>query len=297
MGGSTNMYLHLLAVAREADVPIGIERIQQIGERVPLLANLQPHGPFAMGSLHLIGGVPVVMKELLPLLHRDAITVSGKTVAENVENVECFNRDVIRPLDAPLHATGGTVVLHGNLCPRGAVIKQTAASAHLLQHRGKAYVFENYQEMHDGVDRMDLPIDKDTILVMKNGGPIGAPGFPEWGHIPMPKVLLAQGISDCVRISDARMSGTSFGTVVLHIAPESAIGGPLAIVRTGDEIDLDVEGRGLNLLISSDEFAARMAQFQPAKPHYNRGYGKLFLDHVTQADEGCDFDFLHHIPE
>ena len=151
--------------------------------------------------------------------------------------------------------------------------------------------------MHDGVDSLDLPIDKDTILVMKNGGPIGAPGFPEWGHIPMPKVLLAQGVSDCVRISDARMSGTSFGTVILHVAPESAIGGPLTIVRTGDEIELDVEGRQLNLLISEEEFAARMAQFKPAKPHYNRGYGKLFLDHVTQADEGCDFDFLHHIPE
>ena len=295
IGGSTNAVVHLLAIAGRAGVKLSLEDFDVISRNTPFLVNVRPSGEHLMEEFFYAGGVPVVMKELLPLLHRDCITVTGKSISENIASAECFNRDVIRTVDAPLHPTGGTVILHGNLCPRGAVIKPTAASAHLLQHRGKAYVFENYQVMHDAVDSMDLPIDKDTILVMKNGGPIGAPGFPEWGHIPMPKVLLAQGIDDCVRISDARMSGTSFGTVVLHVAPESAIGGPLAAVQTGDEIELDVEGRQLNLLISAEEMAARLAKFKPAKPHYNRGYGKLFLDHVTQADEGCDFDFLHRI--
>ena len=295
IGGSTNAVVHLLAIAGRAGVKLSLEDFDAISRKTPFLVNVRPSGEHLMEEFFYAGGVPVVMKELLPLLHRDCITVTGKSISENIASAECFNRDVIRTVDAPLHPTGGTVVLHGNVCPRGAVIKPTAASAHLLQHRGKAYVFENYQVMHDAVDSMDLPIDKDTILVMKNGGPIGAPGFPEWGHIPMPKVLLAQGIDDCVRISDARMSGTSFGTVVLHVAPESAIGGPLAVVQTGDEIELDVEGRQLKLLISVEEMAARLAKFKPAKPHYNRGYGKLFLDHVTQADEGCDFDFLHRI--
>ncbi len=295
IGGSTNAVVHLLAIAGRAGVKLSLEDFDAISRKTPFLVNVRPSGEHLMEEFFYAGGVPVVMKELLPLLHRDCITVTGNSISENIASAECFNRDVIRTVDAPLHPTGGTVVLHGNLCPRGAVIKPIAASAHLLQHRGKAYVFENYQVMHDAVDRMDLPIDKDTILVMKNGGPIGAPGFPEWGHIPMPKVLLAQGIDDCVRISDARMSGTSFGTVVLHVAPESAIGGPLAVVQTGDEIELDVEGRQLNLLISAEEMTTRLAKFKPAKPHYNRGYGKLFLDHVTQADEGCDFDFLHRI--
>ena len=297
IGGSTNAVVHLLAIAGRAGVKLNLEDFDAISRKTPFLVNVRPSGEHLMEEFFYAGGVPVVMKELLPLLHRDCITVTGKSIGENIASAECFNRDVIRSLDAPLHPTGGTVVLKGNLCPRGAVIKPTAASAHLLQHRGKAHVFENYQQMHDSVDSMDLPIDKDTVLVMKNGGPIGAPGFPEWGHIPMPKVLLAQGIQDCVRISDARMSGTSFGTVVLHVAPESAIGGPLCVVQTGDEIELDVEGRQLNLLISAEEMAARLARFKPAKPHYNRGYGKLFLDHVTQADEGCDFDFLHRIQE
>jgi L-arabonate dehydrase len=184
-------------------------------------------------------------------------------------------------------------VLRGNLCPDGAVLKQTAASPELCEHTGPAYVFESYQQMHDSIDCMDLPIDKDTVLVMKGCGPKGAPGMPEWGHIPMPKVLLERGVSDCVRISDARMSGTSFGTVVLHVSPESAIGGPLAVVATGDRITLSVAGRNLQLHITEEEMRRRLAVIQPAAPHYTRGYGKLFLDHVTQAHLGCDFDFLH----
>jgi L-arabonate dehydrase len=232
------------------------------------------------------------MREVLPLLHGDLTTVTGKTIRENVEGASCYNADVIRSASQPLHAEGGTIVLRGNLAPDGAVLKQTAASPELLRHRGRAWVFENYQEMRAQIDREDLPLTKDSILVMKNAGPKGGPGFPEWGHIPMPRVLLNQGVNDVVRISDARMSGTSFGTVVLHVAPESAIGGPLACVQTGDEILLDAEARLLKLCVSDAELELRSSSFSPAPPKYERGYGKLFLEHVTQANHGCDFDFL-----
>jgi L-arabonate dehydrase len=231
------------------------------------------------------------MREILPLLH-DEMTVTGLTVSANVAKAECYRREVIRSASDPIHAQGGTVVLHGNLAPNGAVFKQTAASPHLLKHRGPAYVFETYAEMHANIDRDDLPVTADTVLVMKNAGPRGGPGFPEWGQIPMPKVLLNQGVKDMVRVSDARMSGTSFGTVVLHVAPESAVGGPLAIVQTGDMIELDVEARKIELRISDDEIRNRLAAFRPPPRKYERGYGRMFLEHVTQADEGCDFDFL-----
>jgi dihydroxy-acid dehydratase len=238
------------------------------------------------------GGLRAVMREVLPLLHGHCLTVTGRTVAENVEGAECYNREVIRTITEPLHPEGGTAVLFGNLCPDGAVIKPTAASPHLLQHRGRAYVFERYEQMKAQVESEDLPVDEHSVMVMKNGGPKGAPGFPEWGHMPMPKVLLNRGIQDVVRISDARMSGTSFGTVVLHIAPESALGGPLAAVQTGDEIVLDVANRRLDLNLPAAEIERRLAALTPSPPHYERGYGKLFLDHVTQANLGCDFDFL-----
>jgi dihydroxy-acid dehydratase len=213
-------------------------------------------------------------------------------VQENISASLCHDRRVIRPADNPLNAEGGIAVLRGNLAPDGAVLKQSAASPHLLQHRGRAHVFETYDEAIENLDRDDLPVTADTVLVMKNGGPKGGPGFPEWGHIPMPRVLLNQGVKDIVRISDARMSGTSFGTVVLHVAPESAIGGPLAFVQTGDEIELDVFTRRLELLVSDEEMQRRRARFSPPAPHYERGYGALFLRHVTQANLGCDFDFL-----
>ncbi len=245
-----------------------------------------------MEDFFYAGGVPAVMRELLPNLHGDALTVNGKTIAENVADAPNHNHDVIRLASNPIYAEGGTVILRGNLSPNGAVFKQTAASPHLCSHTGPAFVFESYQEMHDSIDSMDLPIDANTVLVMKGGGPHGAPGFPEWGHIPMPKVLLEQGVSDCVRISDARMSGTSFGTVVLHVSPESGIGGPLAIVQTGDLITLDVSTRRLHLHVSDEEISARLSTWKPAPPHYTRGYGKLFLNHVTQSHLGCDFDFL-----
>jgi dihydroxy-acid dehydratase len=292
IGGSTNAVVHLLAIARRAGVPLSLDDFDAISRRTPTLANIKPSGAYLMEEFFAAGGVPAVMSRIPDLLHGGCLTVNGRTLAENIGGVACWNDDVIRPLDRALSSEGGTAILRGNLCPDGSVIKQTAASPHLLKHRGRAYVFESYQQMREQIDSPDLPVDETTVLVMKNCGPKGAPGFPEWGHIPMPKVLLGRGVKDIVRISDARMSGTSFGTVVLHVAPESAIGGPLAVVRTGDEITLDVEARLLQLEISGDELQQRLAGFVPPPPHYTRGYGKLFLDHVTQANLGCDFDFL-----
>src|SRR5664279_4738288 len=292
VGGSTNAVVHLLAIAGRTPHKLVLDDFDTISRRTPFLVNVRPSGEHMMEDFYFAGGVPAVMRELLPLLHPGCLTVNGKTVLENTAEAPCHNRDVIRAFGNPLFAEGGTVVLGGNLCPDGAVLKQTAASAHLCEHTGPAYVFESYQQMHDTIDSMDLPIDKDTVLVMKGCGPKGAPGFPEWGHIPMPKVLLGRGESDCVRISDARMSGTSFGTVVLHVSPESSIGGPLAVVETGDRITLSVARRALHLDISEHEMRRRTALLKPEAPHYTRGYGKLFLDHVTQAHLGCDFDFL-----
>ena len=292
IGGSTNAVVHLLAIAGRLGIDLKLDEFDRISRRTPCIVNVKPSGEYLMEDMFEAGGVPVVMNEILPLLHADIITANGKTVRENVEGAQCWNRDVIRAASNPISHEGGTVVLRGNLAPRGAVIKQTAASPHLLQHRGPAYVFETYKDMHDQIDSPDLPITKDTVLVMKNCGPKGAPGFPEWGQIPMPRVLLDQGINDVVRISDARMSGTSFGTVVLHAAPESAAGGPLAAVQTGDEVELDTAGRTLTLHIPAEEIERRLNARPPAKPHYERGYGWMFLQHVNQADEGCDFDFL-----
>jgi dihydroxy-acid dehydratase len=292
IGGSTNAVVHLIAIAGRLGIRLELDAFDAISRRTPYIANIKPSGEFLMEDFFYAGGIPVVIREILHLLHKDALTVTGKTIAENVAKAECIRPEVIRTASNPLHPEGGTVVLRGNLAPDGAVLKQTAASPELLHHRGPAYVFESHEQMLAEIDRDDLPVTKDTILVMKNCGPKGAPGFPEWGQIPMPKILLNQGITDMVRISDARMSGTSFGTVVLHTAPESAAGGPLAIVQTGDEIELDVPNRGINLLISDSEIQNRLAAFQPPAPKYHRGYGRMFLDHVTQANEGCDFDFL-----
>jgi len=292
IGGSTNAVVHLIAIAGRLGIRLELDSFDAISRRTPYIANIKPSGEFLMEDFFYAGGIPVVIREILHLLHKDALTVTGKTIAENVAKAECIRPEVIRTAANPLHPEGGTVVLRGNLAPDGAVLKQTAASPHLLHHRGPAYVFETHEQMLAEINRDDLPVTKDTILVMKNCGPKGAPGFPEWGQIPMPKILLNQGITDMVRISDARMSGTSFGTVVLHTAPESAAGGPLAIVQTGDEIELDVPNRGIILLISDSEIQNRLAAFQPPEPKYHRGYGRMFLDHVTQANEGCDFDFL-----
>ena len=291
-GGSTNAVVHLLAIAGRTPHKLLLDDFDRISRRTPFLVNVRPSGKHMMEDFFYAGGVPAVMRELLPLLHGECLTVNGRTIGENVREAPCHNREVIRTREEAIFAEGGTVVLRGNLCPDGAVLKQTAASAELCEHTGPAYVFENYQQMHDTIDSMDLPVDRDTVLVMKGCGPKGAPGMPEWGHIPMPKVLLERGVSDCVRISDARMSGTSFGTVVLHVSPESAVGGPLAVVETGDRVTLSVAGRNLELHVSDEEIGRRLARLAPAAPHYTRGYGKLFLDHVTQAHLGCDFDFL-----
>ncbi|MCS7025699.1 MAG: dihydroxy-acid dehydratase [Bryobacteraceae bacterium] len=292
LGGSTNAVVHLLAIARRAGVALQLDDFDVISRRTPTLANVKPSGEYLMEDFFAAGGVPALLMRIRELLNGDCLTVNGKTLAQNLEAAACWNEEIIRPLDRPLSQQGAIAVLRGNLCPDGAVIKQSAASPALLRHRGPAYVFENYEHMREQIDSPDLPVDEKTVLVMKNCGPKGAPGFPEWGHIPIPKRLLERGVQDVVRISDARMSGTSFGTIVLHVAPESAVGGPLAAVRTGDEVTLDVESRLLQLEISNDELEARLAQFVPPPPHYQRGYGKLFLDHVTQAHLGCDFDFL-----
>jgi L-arabonate dehydrase len=292
VGGSTNAVIHLIAIAGRLGIDLTLQDFDRISRRTSCIVNVKPSGQYLMEDLFYAGGVPAVMNRIQDQLEGDCLTVNGKSVAENISGLPSRNDDVIRPRDRAVYPEGGIAILHGNLAPNGAVIKQSAASEHLLRHRGRAFVFETRDQMLVQVDREDLPVDRDTILVMRNCGPKGAPGFPEWGHIPMPRKLLNEGVTDMVRISDARMSGTSYGTVVLHVAPESAIGGPLALVETGDEIQLDVPGRTLELLVPAEELERRSRHFVPPVAHYKRGYGRLFLDHVTQADLGCDFDFL-----
>jgi dihydroxy-acid dehydratase len=292
IGGSTNAVIHLLALAGRVGVPLSLERFDALSRTTPFLLNLRPSGKYLMEDFYYAGGLPVVLKELLPLLHGLAPTVNGRTLADNVRDVRGFNEDVIRPLGMPLGSEGGLAMLAGNLCPGGAVIKVSAASPHLLTHRGKAVVFEDHADLHRRIDDPSLPIDEASVLVLKHVGPRGAPGMPEWGAAPVPARLLKAGVKDMVRISDARMSGTSYGTVVLHVAPESAVGGPLALVRDGDPIQLDVPRRRLDLLVDEAELGRRRAAWTPPPPPFARGYGRLFLDHVLQANEGCDFDFL-----
>ena len=292
IGGSTNAIIHLVAIAGRAGVPLPLARFDELSRTTPFLLNVQPSGKYLMEDFFYAGGLPAVLRELLPLLHRDAPTVNGRTLGDNVAGARTVNPDVIRSLDLPLAAEGGLVILTGNLCPGGAVLKQSAASPHLLAHRGRAVVFEDNADLHARIDDPALAVDETSILVLKHVGPKGAPGMPEWGAAPIPKKLLERGVKDMVRISDARMSGTSYGTVILHVAPESAVGGPLALVRDGDEIELDARNRRLALLVPDEELARRRAAWRPRPLPYARGYGKLFLDHVLQADEGVDFDFL-----
>jgi len=295
IGGSTNAIIHLVAIAGRVGINLPLELFDEISRSTPFITNVRPSGAFLMEDMFYAGGLPAVMKELDPLLHRNALTVSGKSIGEEVAGAECFNREVIRTLRDPLKPEGGTVILKGNLAPHGAVLKQTAASPHLLQHRGRAVVFESYSDLMARVDDPDLEVDENSILVMKNGGPKGAPGMPEWGDLPIPKKLLEAGVRDIVRLSDARMSGTAYGTVVLHVSPESAVGGPLAAVRSGDTIELDVPGRRLELRVPEAEIKSRLGAWRPAAPHYLRGYGRMFLEHVLQAHEGCDFDYLRTV--
>ncbi|MBM3736867.1 MAG: dihydroxy-acid dehydratase [Acidobacteria bacterium] len=292
LGGSTNAVVHLTAIAGRLGIQLTLEDFHRISLKTPYLTNVKPSGDYLMEDFFYAGGLPALIRNILPLLHGHCPTVTGRTLAENTGDAPCYDANIIRSLDNPLNSEGGTFVLYGNLAPDGAVIKHTAASQHLLQHRGPAHVFTNHDQMLADLLRDDLPVDENTVLVLKNAGPHGGPGFPEWGQIPMPAKLLKRGIKDVVRISDSRMSGTSYGTVVLHISPESAIGGPLAIVETGDEIILDTKGRRIDVNLPEEEIARRLRNFVRPKPHYTRGYGKLFLDHVTQAHLGCDFDFL-----
>ncbi len=297
IGGSTNAVVHLLAIAGRAGVELTLDDFDRISRETPYIVNVKPSGEYLMEDFFYAGGLPSVMKELLPLLHGDTLTVTGRTLSREVANVEVRDRKLVRPLDNPLNPQGGTAVLYGNLAPDGAVIKQSAASPHLLRHRGKALVFERYDTLRERIDDDDLDVDQNTVLVLQNAGPQGGPGFPEWGHLPIPKKLLKAGVDDIVRVSDARMSGTSFGTDVLHVSPESAVGGPLAAVRTGDEIELDVPARRIELLVEAREIEQRLAARTPRPPHYRRGYGRLFLEQVTQAHLGCDFRILAPEPD
>jgi L-arabonate dehydrase len=292
LGGSTNAVIHLIAMAGRLGIRLTLDDFDRISRRTPYLANVKPSGEYLMEDFFYAGGLPALMHEIRDLLHTDCLTVTGQTIGESIAAARSTNDAVIRHREQPLSAEGGIAVLYGNLAPNGAVIKQTAASPELLQHRGRAYVFETREQMEAQIDSDDLPVDRNTVLVMRNCGPKGAPGMPEWGHIPMPRKLLNQGVTDMVRISDARMSGVSYGTVVLHIAPESAIGGPLAAVASGDEIVLDVAARKIELAVPPEAISRRLQGFAAPPRHYDRGYGRLFLDHVTQAHLGCDFDFL-----
>ena len=294
IGGSTNAVVHLIAIAGRVGVDLTLDDFDRLSRETPFITNVKPSGEYLMEDFYYAGGLPAVMKEILPLLH-DLPTANGRTVVENFRDAKCSNRDVIGTLDNARSPEGGTAILNGNLAPDGAVIKQTAASPHLLTHRGKAVVFDDYKKLRAHIDDEDLEIDENSVLVLQNAGPKGGPGFPEWGHLPIPAKLLKRGVRDIVRISDARMSGTSFGTDVLHVSPEAAVGGPLAAVRTGDEIELDVPNRKLELRVEDNEIERRLAERPPVPACYERGYGKLFLDQVTQAHEGCDFEFLRAV--
>jgi L-arabonate dehydrase len=292
IGGSTNAIVHLVAIAGRLGLDLPLERFDQISRTTPVIADVKPSGKYLMEDLFNAGGLPAVMKEISPLLRSEALTATGKTMGENLARAGCFNRQVVRTLDQPLKPEGGLVILRGNLAPNGSVIKQSASSPQLLKHRGRAVVFENNEDLIARVDDPKLNVDESSVLVLKNAGPKGAPGMPEWGHLPIPAKLLKAGVKDMVRLSDARISGTSFGTIIVHVSPEAATGGPLAIVREGDEIELDVQARRLELRVPDAEIKQRLAAWRAPAPHYTRGYGKLFLDHILQAHEGCDFDFL-----
>jgi len=291
MGGSTNALIHLVAMAGRAGVKLPLERFNDFSAKTPLLANVRPSGDkYLMEDFYYAGGLRALLAQLKDLLQLGAKTVNGKTLGENLQGAQIYNPDVIRQRKNPLKEAGGLVVLRGNLAPNGAVIKASATK--ITQHTGKAVVFDDYNDMAARIDRDDLECDANSVLVLRNAGPLGGPGMPEWGMLPVPKKLLKAGVRDMVRISDARMSGTSYGCCVLHVSPESYVGGPLALVRNGDLIELDVQKRTLDVKIADDEMKKRKAAWTPAPPRYQRGYGAIFARHVKQADEGCDFDFL-----
>jgi len=292
IGGSTNAVIHLVAIAGRLGIPLPLSLFDEISQKTPMVVNLKPSGRFLMDHFYRAGGLPAVMRAIAPFLHQDCLTVSGKSLGEHIKTAECFDRNVIGSLNKPFFPSGALVVLKGNLAPSGAILKASAANNRLMNHTGPAVVFEDYQDMLARVDSDELNVTPDSVLVMRNTGPRGVPGMPEWGEIPVPVKLLRQGVRDVVRISDSRMSGTSFGTVVLHAAPEAAIGGPLAIVQDGDKIKLNVAERRLELSISDQEMRERLARWSPRKSEHLRGFPRLYIDHVLQAHQGCDFDFL-----
>ena len=293
IGGSTNAVVHLIAMARRAGVPLQLDRFDQLSRSTPVLANLRPTGTELMEDFHNAGGLPALLRQLGDAIDRDVPTVMRQSLGEQVAGAEVIDADVIRPVDNPVAGSGGTVVLRGNLAPDGCVVKAAAADPRLHRHTGPAVVFANYPDLKARLDDSELDITADSVLILQNAGPIGAPGFPEWGMLPLPKRLLQAGVRDMVRISDSRMSGTSRGMCILHVAPEAAVGGPLGLVRTGDLIELDVPARTLNVLLGEAELTARRAAWTRPEFPYARGYGRLFGEHVTQANDGCDFDFLH----
>ena len=292
IGGSTNAVVHLLALAGRIGVKLELADFDRLGHDIPLLVNLMPSGQFLMEDFYYAGGLPAVIRELGDLIHRDAPTVNGRSMGENTAEAPCWNREVIRTLKEPLKPNAGIAVLRGNLCPDGAVIKPSAATPALMRHRGRAVVFTSIEHFKERVDAPDLEIDETSVMVLQGAGPRGYPGFPEVGNMPIPQKLLKRGITDVVRISDARMSGTAYGTVVLHTSPEAAVGGPLALVRDGDMIELNVEKRRLHLDVAEGELTKRRQEWRPAPAAYDRGYAKLYIEHVMQAHQGADLDFL-----
>ena len=292
IGGSTNAVIHLNAIAGRCGIDLPLSLFDKLSRTTPFILNLKPSGQYLMEDFYYAGGLPALHKEMLSLLDGDQMTVTGKTIKENVANAVNYNTDVIRTLENPISNEGGLAALYGSLAPRGAIIKPTAASESLLTHKGRAVVFNNHHEMDSEIDDPSLDIHPDDILVMRNSGPIGGPGMPEWGFLPLPKKILAMGIRDMVRLSDARMSGTAFGTVIVHVTPESASGGPLGAVKTGDEISLDVPNRKLDLCVSDREIQRRLSENTNVNKSETRGYKWMYSQHVLQSDEGCDFDFL-----
>ena len=293
IGGSTNAIIHLVALAGRAGIKLDLKKFDELAQRTPMIANIRPSGQFLMEDFYYAGGLKALLKEISELLNLDCLTVSGTTIGENIQQAQVSNTEVIRSLNNPVSAKGGTAILYGNLAPNGAVIKPTAAEPRLHRHSGPAVVFKDYNDLAARINDENLVVDENSVLVLQNAGPLGGPGMPEWGMLPIPQKLLVKGVRDMVRISDARMSGTAYGACVLHVSPESFVGGPLALVRAGDLIELDVAKRRLHLQVSDDELARRRAEWQPPVRRYERGFGALYAAHVTQAELGCDFDFLH----
>ena len=292
LGGSTNALVHVIAMAGRAGVPLSLDDFDAFSRKTPLICNLRPSGKYLMEDFYYAGGLPALLGELKGHLHLDQRTINGRSLGENIGDARNFNKDVIRPVETALSPEGGLAVVRGTLAPNGAVIKTSACDPRLLKHVGPAVVFEDYNDLEKRLDDDNLPATADSVLVLRNAGPLGGPGFPEWGMLPIPKKLLKQGVRDMVRLSDARMSGTSYGTCVLHVSPESFVGGPLALVKDGDLIELDVANRRLDLKVDAAELARRQAAWKPPQPRYERGYGLMFARHISQAEKGCDFDFL-----